>query len=614
MTITLSQSLPPAPYPGLRPFEQDEWTIFFGRERMVSDVISLIYDRRLVVVHGASGSGKSSLITAGVLPALELEHVLGEARWRIATLKPSQGPVKRLEQILEEHFPAERFLPTPDGAGEDADLQEGWGERILRGSAVLLDIEAALSKDGGGHFCLLIDQFEELFRLPKWDAEAEAALIVDILNKAGERDNGAAHVLIILTMRSDYLGHCARFEGFAETVNACQYLLPKMDNFSLLLAIQEPAKMYGGSIDAAVADRLLTSTLGELDRLPVMQHALMRACAQARTRGDPGWTVQLPDLDAIGGAAGALAQHADQVLAEATTIGSRQDPERLEALEWIFRSLTDIDGDGLGVRRTRRFSELVEVAGSRVSEAQVRALLDRFRAPDCSFLSPYGDDALGGDTPVEVSHEALIRKWGRLSDRSWESNNRQRGWIWREFQDGLIWRALALLAQGPNTKLGPAATAQRLPWFETIRKRPGWSRRYRLDRKANEALASSSTTPPQLDDEWIAVSALIERSKRRLIRARGIFAVPLTALVLVLLFWAGLSIQYQQATLGLSKTTPVDVVNNFKSCTSLPPWDIRGRNICYRNARYLLLHPAPTLSLGGLRSADTALDQQGSTR
>ena len=127
-------------------------------------------------------------------------------------------------------------------------------------------------------------------------------------------------LFVILTMRSDYLGECARFEGFAEAVNGSQYLLPRMDDFALLRAIHEPATLYGGEIDPAVGDRLLFTAREEEDALPVLQHALMRACAHTRMRqgSTEGWTVTLADLQAIEGEHGALSQHADEVLAEVT--------------------------------------------------------------------------------------------------------------------------------------------------------------------------------------------------------------------------------------------------------------------------------------------------------
>jgi len=499
-----SAELPPAPYPGLRPFQASEWRIFFGREAMAREVTDLVYKHRFVMVHGVSGSGKSSLIKAGVLPGIELEERLAGHRWACDTLKPSEGPLIRLERILETHFPAAECLPKGGTSAR-------WMDEIHKGPGLLAAIERAIATKGGGRFCLLIDQFEELFRLSGWSGPAEARLFVEILNRAADPDNGAPGLSVILTMRSDYLGHCARYDGFAETVNRCQYLLPKMDNLGLLMAIHKPAEMYGGTVAEAAADALVSSTVGEVDRLPILQHALMRAWG--RQKREDGWELGLADLGAIGGVGGALGRHADEVMAEAIGQGAPgQRDTRAEALEWIFRSLTDLDADGLGVRRTRHFSELVDVAGG--GETTTRALVDRFRAADCSFLAPYGDAPLANDDAVEISHEALIRKWPRLSDRRWDEG-RPCGWIWREFQEGQRWRALVFLAQS-SAPLSGAATELWQRWFADILKRPAWTKRYAAARPADQDSAPAPTGKPEVEQ----VEDLFRRGELSLRRQR----------------------------------------------------------------------------------------------
>jgi cytochrome c553 len=111
---------------------------------------------------------------------------------------------------------------------------------------------------------------------------------------------------------------------------------------------------------------------------------------------------------------------------------------------------------------------------------------------------------------VEISHEALIRKWGRLSDRQWESG-RPHGWVWREFQEGQRWRALVFLAQNERNTLSPGATEQWLPWFNTVLKRPAWARRYIMAQ-------THGSTPNERDDdgELKDVQRLFERSERHL--------------------------------------------------------------------------------------------------
>jgi hypothetical protein len=540
-----AREMPPAPYPGLRPFEAGEWTIFFGREAMTRQVIRLVYKHRFVMVHGASGSGKSSLIRAGVLPRIALEQRLSGNAWICETLKPSEGALRRLEEILEAHFPAAQFL---EGRSQLPDSpHRTWAEEILKGSGLLGVIQAAATKKDC-HLCLLVDQFEELFRLTGWSAPSEAKAFVDILNRAAQHNNRAPRLSVILTMRSDYLGACARYDGFAETVNRCQYLLPKMGDFELLLAIHEPARLYGGEVTDEAAAAVLAATMAEADRLPILQHALMRAWSGLPNR-QTGWKLDVADFERVGGVANALPAHADEVLAEAIGKGSARKT-REEALEWVFRALTDLDADGLGVRRTRRFKELADVAGSDVDARTVRALIDRFRNPDCSFLAPYGKDRLKDDTAVEISHEALIRKWGRLSDRQWEGD-RPRGWVRREFQEGQRWRALVFLGQNEKNLLSPGATVQWLPWFNSILKRPAWARRYAMVRPS-----PASTAAEQDDRELQDVQRLFERSERNLTsfttRSRRLLTGVIGVAFLALVVAGGFLIE-KQAKLEIAK-------------------------------------------------------------
>jgi hypothetical protein len=225
--------LPAEPYPGLRPFDANEHRIFFGREEMIDMVIDGLARKNLVVLHGASGSGKSSFVQAGVLPWLEIQQSR-RRHWLRAIRRPAGGPLRNLASALADLFGA------APGSSQAIDPLTSWHTRLALGRAVLDDIEALLSSKGGS-LCLLIDQFEELFRYAKEKNREEAELLTQLLCSLASEQNPAPHLFVILTMRSDYLGECARFEGFAETVNSCQYLLPRLDDFGLLRAIHEPA-------------------------------------------------------------------------------------------------------------------------------------------------------------------------------------------------------------------------------------------------------------------------------------------------------------------------------------------------------------------------------------
>ena len=468
----ITADLPAEPYPGLRPFNPDEWAIFFGREPMIDEVIRLLASQHLVVVHGASGWGKSSLVRAGVLPWLALDHAASGVPWRTAITRPAGGPLGNFAAEL-----ARTLGPPPSTMGNAA---EAWHDRLALGRVALPDIQTTLDTTGAS-LCLLVDQFEELFRWAQGDRE-EAQLITELLQLIAE--GAVPRLFVILTMRSDYLGACAGYGGFAETVNRCQYLLPRMDDFALLRAIHDPALRYCGMVAAEVGDRLLFEARREQDSLPVLQHTLMRACRHARERhgsGD-GWLVTSADVAAVEGPDGALATHAEEVLAAVT----KDRPERMKAAEWVFRTISDLDVEGRLVRRPRKLGELVKVARDR---GPVQVVVEAFLAPRCSFLTSQPPGPLSDASEIDISHEALIRRWPRLaSDRRDPDTQEPIGWAWREFEDGLRWRALAVQAaayeENRKATLSPATTESYLAWWPMHGS--AWAARYAREQKQSQ--------------------------------------------------------------------------------------------------------------------------------
>jgi len=459
--------LPPEPYPGLRWFEPNEWAIFFGREPMINEVITRLLDRQMVVVHGSSGCGKSSLIRAGVLPWLQMEHARANVGWKTAAMRPADRPLRNLARALTES------LGPPSGTDWEQ-ATDDWHDRLTLGEwRGAIDQQLA----GSQRLCLLIDQFEELFRYAREGGREEAQLFVELLCDSAE--SPLPGLSIVLAMRSDYIGQCARYERFAEAVDRCQYLLPRMDNLALLRAIHEPARLFGGAIDAKVADRLLFSARREEDSLPILQHTLMRACGRAQEPRGRGrdWTVVIEDLENVEGKHGALSTHAEEVLNKLT----QDSKELISTTEWVFRSLADTDSEGRIVRRPCQIAKLVEIAGGKTKEAEVKRVIEAFRGRDCSFLMPPPGEELKPETMVDVGHEALLRQWKRISDPTRDPLTREpAGWLWRESEDGQKWRFLVVQAQAFSTnrhaKLNIATTAAYERWWSAHNQT--WAARY----------------------------------------------------------------------------------------------------------------------------------------
>jgi hypothetical protein len=380
LEATFTVELPPAPYPGLRPFEAKEWPIFFGREELTDEVIRRLVRQHLVMVHGDSGCGKSSLVRAGVLVQLEQERARSGVRWRTCHMLPREAPLQNLVEAIAKL----------QGAARDSDFGQQV-HRILNHGREAPAALAELLCSGDDNICILVDQFEELFSFARKHGRQEAQILVDIL--VGLQENPPKGLYAIVTMRSEFLGVCARFKGLAEAVNQTQYLLPQMERPALLRAVREPATLYDGEVSRELAERMIADAGGGQDQLSLIQHGLMLlwrgkrstavpladpepypfpglAEAPARFEIDeepssfrhdagPAWRLGLEDYRGAGGLVQLLSRHADEVMAEAAP-----DRRREKMVEHLFRALTDINAEGSAVRRPQTLAELMTATGA----------------------------------------------------------------------------------------------------------------------------------------------------------------------------------------------------------------------------------------------------------
>lgn len=495
----LQLTLPPRPYPGLRPFDPQEWPIYFGRERMVDELLEQLVERRLVFVHGDSGCGKSSIVRAGLFAQLE-QGSMGPG-WRTSIALPRRSPLWNLARALAR---------LAGQSADDTDAVLPWRRALNQGREAPSAL-AALWRDracgDSGPGCLLIDQFEELFQHARRDGPAEAQLLAELLMawQATPPDG----LYLVTTMRSEYLGACARFGRLAETVNACQYLLPPMEHADLLRAVREPARLYGGEVMRPLAERLIADAGARQDQLPLMQHTLMRLYEEhgaASAAGGQPWRLELSHFPAELGCAGLLSAHADEVAArvvEALPEAPAGGPSRV--VEDLFRALTEPNPDGHAIRRPMRLDELADITGCTLP--QLTEVVNAFRADGVNFLTPPLAWPLRPDTLVDVGHEALIRCWRALADE-------QQGWLAREFRNGLVWRSLLVQADSferdPTNVLGATTTDERERWMK--RRNPAWAKRYGGGWDRVQKLLAASAAARDEERERVRD---VERRKRR---------------------------------------------------------------------------------------------------
>jgi len=452
------------PFPGLRPFNTDESLLFFGRDGLNDTLLEKLQATRFVAVVGTSGSGKSSLVRAGLLPALRGGFLTDAgSSWRVALFRPINNPIHNLSKSLLEcnMFPAN----APSEQGERQRLIE---KSLRRSSLGLIETVRIAQMSPSENLLIVADQFEELYRFepsPEVEhPEGEASAFVKLLLEATRQTE--VPIYVILTMRSDYLGESARFWGLPEAINAGQFLIPRMDDDERREAIEGPVKVQGGKIAWSLVNRLLNDVGDDPRQLPILQHTLMRTWEYWNSHKTDSESLSLQHYDnkEVGGMKDSLSINADAAYEELTG-------EEKVIAEKMFKRLTE---KGAGRREGRlpaTIDEIAKIAG--VAVERVLPVIEVFRREGRSFLMPAPPVPLIPSTLVDISHESLISGWKRLS-----------GWVDEEAYSAKTYRRLvddALLyphGKGPLTNPELSFTVK---WKSDYTPNETWARRYRSE-------------------------------------------------------------------------------------------------------------------------------------
>jgi WD40 repeat protein len=485
----LEDAQPPLnPFPGLRPFEPDETHLFFGREGQSDELLRILSRNRFVAVVGTSGSGKSSLVRAGMLPALQRGFLAGAGTsWRIAIMRPGASPIESLARALNESIPVE-------AGGIDRQAREVLIDTTLRENSLGL-VEAAKigNVDRQDNILVLVDQFEEIFRIKIEGAGAhsgsdEATTFVRLLLESVGRSEVPIYVAI--TMRSDFLGDCSRFLDLPEMLNRAQYLIPRMNREQRRDAIEGPIAVGGAMITPRLVQRLLNDVGDDPDQLPILQHALMRTwevwregsngsesakalgVSESADRANtvvPDWQnqngarpIDFEDYERSGGLKYALSLDAENAYT------SLPEPGQAIARR-LFKCLAEKGLDNRETRHPTRLSEICAIAEA--NQADVVEVIDWFRTGQRAFLTPPAPTLLGPDSVIDISHESLIRLWSRLKD-----------WVDEESESAKIYRRLADAAarhrQGKAPLWRDPELQLTLDWKEREAPNQAWADQY----------------------------------------------------------------------------------------------------------------------------------------
>jgi hypothetical protein len=376
------------PYRGLQTFDEEHAEFFFGRDADVQRLLERLKEARFLAVLGPSGSGKSSLVRAGLVPALKKGALPESDTWQVVVARPGAAPLTVLASRLVTLFPQGAIQDTLDRLGSD--------ERTLH-----LAVSQGLATEPEGRRVLwVIDQFEEVFTLCR--SNSERVHFFNGLLHAALAPGG--RTVVVITMRADFYARCAAFSDLAQAISANQHLAWPMATEALAQVIEEPARVVGLAVEAGLTETILRDVGDQPGALPLLEHALLELWERRR-----GGMLTLEAYREAGGVTGSLAKRADLVYE------ALPEAERAIARSVLLR----LTQPGEGTEDTRRraaFEELVGVGEEREAIEHVVSALTSAR------LLTTGTDPIGGERLVDVSHEALIRGWPRL--REWLDEDR----------------------------------------------------------------------------------------------------------------------------------------------------------------------------------------------
>jgi class 3 adenylate cyclase len=388
------------PYKGLRSFGEDDRADFFGRDALTDHLVDRLGQvsraGRLLTVVGPSGSGKSSVVRAGLLPALRAGALPGSEAWRIAVMFPGARPFEELAAALRQ-VAAE----PPAGLAEDLERDGDLGRAVTQ----------VLSPTADERLLLVIDQFEELFTVVR--DEGVRTRFLEALHGALVADHG--RLLCVIALRADFLDRPLLAPDFGELVRGGMEAVTPLSRDELEAAITRPAQAVGLELEPGLAADVIADVVRQPGALPQLQYAL----TELFERSD-GRRLSRDTYAAIGGVLGALGRRAEEIYASL-------DPEARELARQVLLRLV---APGEGTEATGRRVPTPELSSLSEDPGRFTEVIDRFGR---WRLLSFDRDAVSREPTVEIAHEALLSRWPRLA--GWVEEDREDLWMRRRLAD-----------------------------------------------------------------------------------------------------------------------------------------------------------------------------------
>ncbi len=612
------------PYTGLRSFSEDESLYFKGREEDIDQATLQLQKNKFLMLTGASGDGKSSLVYAGIIPNARSGFLKSKyTNWCVANFRPERTPFKNLAAALGKQ------LEISNPYTVQGELNHGFSALVdlYRNSKRFIDIHSSAWLQAGdqeqramkreaANLIILVDQFEEFFTnpenyhhgAPSKDANLVLNLLLETARIALDED---IPIYVVFTMRSDYIGQCAAFRGLPEYIGFSQFFVPRLNRSQLQQVIEEPATLNGNQISRRLTERLIQDLTEGVDQLPILQHALKQIWIAAdhgneeldllhyaKVGGMPVQDLPEDQVAAFNEWFSSLAEnikacyhapnlqnvldtHNNKLYEQAAgyykekTGKSISEGDAKKIIRTTFTCLTKID-QGRAVRNRMTLQEITQILGEPDYDYKtVGGVLNIFREPDNTFINPFISEedpessSLQPDTVLDITHESLIRNWQYLGQ--WAKEEFDSHTVSLDFEKQLDRWTNSSRSDNFLLSIGPLTYFEN--WYNRAKPNSWWIARYlpedtsaesRLG-KANEILANSRDFLKKSSNKHVITRTIMRYGPKRI----G-YALLIIALLLITSFGVKDHFQKQnsyvlgamhQRSLALADNPTVDIYN-----------------------------------------------------
>jgi len=584
-----------SPYPGLRPFTEDESIFFKGRDLHIKQIIKQLEEKKITIITGASGDGKSSLVYAGVIPNARAGFFHAEYNnWLICDFRPERTPLKNLTKTL-----AKNLNFTEENVEHELSLGFSSIIKLYKKSSFHVDknseewinaneTERRKLKSKGANLFILADQFEEFFTNPEnysngIPSEKAYVTVNLLLETAGISIVEDLPIFIVFTMRSDFISQSVSFTRLPEYIGYSQFFIPRLQRKEFQQVIEEPAMLAGGKISKRLTETLINESREGFDQLPIIQHTLnqlWRMASNGNDEIDLEHLVKLAGLDTKylsdtdkedfdswielqedfkqgffknADLSNVLNTHANILYETAlfyyTEIIEWGDKDITEEdskliIKTAFQSLTKID-EGRAVRNRATLKEITNIIDrDDIPYEKVCGILNIFRLTNNNFLRPFIDPEdietqyLKAETVLDITHEALIRNWGLLV--FWENEEKEN---FNDFNDFKIQLQRWIDNNKSKEFVLPLGTLVHFEnWHNKFKPNKYWIAKYEKDNEDNENYLKEAEILSEDIKEYLSVSRQtftnIEKTKRRRRTVLSIIAIIVMLVLSGFTYWA----------------------------------------------------------------------------